>query len=362
MAKNVFVYNLTPRDAAWHSDIVGPGYFEWWYLDGMFEEGYEIGGLLHAARGDTVLGGLLGGTAKTPEEEKWPNVSFRITTPDNQAFELGRSYRPETFKASADTCDVNLGGNTFVGKFRPNGLPEEFRLKVADGDMGLDLVYKVMVTGVKLADRDGGYTYYHPIKKTCYGWYPVSPRSRIEGTITLKGKKISVHGEGYQDHQLGNYSTADVMPIEFWGHIYAGDYTMVWTDSFAGENKGYRHFSPFILWKGNKPILNTYDFMVIPEKWELEPETRMPAPVVETLRATDGKTSVRIVLPPGKLIERVRYVGGKRFTEDSPGAYFRWVTDAQVEITRGDEVETVTGMALHEHMWHTEWFPYRRVK
>ena len=356
MPKYTFVYNLMPRDAAWHSDIVGEGYFEWWYLDGVFQEGYELAAVLFASRGDRVLSGAWG----KPEEAKLPYVSFRITTPEGKAHDSGRIIPLSSFKASTETCDVTMGVNTLMGKFKPSGLPEKFHLKLSEGDMGVDLTYHVQVTGVKLADRDGGYTYYHPIKKTCYGWYPVAPRSRIEGTLIVKGKTIKVHGSGYQDHQLGNYSTADVMPLEFWGHLYAGDYTMVWTDSFAGERKGYRHFSPFILWKGNEPILNTYDFYCLPEKFDINPGTGMPYPVVQTLRATDGKTSVRVVLLPGKLIENQKYVGGERFTEEHPGAYFRQVSDADVEIMRGEELETIRGEALHEHMWHMDWFPYRK--
>jgi hypothetical protein len=358
MSKYSFTYDLKQRDVAAHNDIIGEGYFEWWYLDAVFDNGYELVGDFIAGRADAEIAEFLG----MPQGEKggYPYVEFRITTPDHKSFDIAQSVPPEKAKLSNDTLDLVVGSNSLLGEFEPSGLLKKFHLKLSQGDMGVDVTYYTEVTGVKLANRDGGFTYYNPVKKKYYGWYPVAPRNRVEGTLTVQGKKIPVKGWGYQDHQSGNYPTMDAMPIEFWGHGVAGEYTMIWTDSFAGENKDYRHFSPFVLWKGKTPILNTYDFCCVPEKFEMDPDIRMPYPYVESLRASDGKTSVRVILKPGKLIHKWRYQSGKRLTKEHPGSYFRQVCDSIVEITQGEEVERVHGQALHEHMWHMDWFPYEK--
>lgn len=375
MAKEIFNYDIKPRDVAYHSDIVSDGYYEWWYLDGRFREGFTYA-VMFCPRAVFPIppAPFFGGGVNycDPEEAKLPVLDLHITTPDKVAHHSVRAHPLSGFKASTETCDVTIGKSSLTGKFNTKGLPEEFRVKLDQDGLVADLTYRVKVTGVKFTERESGYTYANPITKKYYGWWPVAPKSEIEGIFKVPGwKEAKVSGVGYHDHNAGNYSFRDTHAKWFWGNIHVGDYTAIWTFGPAGSRHRHHHFSPFVLWKNNKVVLNTFRFYNLVEEWGIEPTTRMPYPIRETLRAFNGELEVIARILPGtfnvqtKIVDTpAEWAQGEPYSLTDPGAYFRQFGDVELEIRRGDQIEELRSRgypegATRELGWLSQWFPFK---
>ena len=343
---------LTGSNLGWHPELrEGEGadyYGEWFWLDGQLEGGYQYSMGLFARR----PGGI------SPEGKNWPSVELHILTPDGEVHHATEDYPPESFKP--EPWGGAWGHNTFTGRLGPDGMPEGYALKVSVGNIGVDITARAVASGVQFSDEEHGYTYYHPYKNLALAWWPLVPRAEVEGTITIDGKAAKVRGLAHCERQLANLPNAfggGGQAIWFWGHFYAGDYTAVWTDSAASERSKYRHFTPFVLWKGGDVVLSTYQFACVVEKFGIDPVTGLLYPVVESLRASDGHTGLTAQLLPGKIIDFFTLEGPPSAPEKR-GVYFRQHCDVRVQVSRWDEIEEIGGTSTHEFGAGADWFPF----
>lgn len=352
---NAFRWDMKAKDDAWYPDE-SEDYFQLWDLYSVFEQGYKC--IAHFFyRPWYPLCEYRAGEANLPL------VTLRITTPDNVTHACSKSYPASAFKASTETCDVAIGANKLTGKFKANGLPEEFHIKMAEDGLAVDLTYHVQIGGVKFTDREDGYTYYHPVTKKYFGWWPVTARSEVEGTLTVNGKTVKVKGLGLHDNNLGTAKLSDIQSRYFFATIYAGDYTIFYTDSTAAKRYRYSHFTPLVVWKGSDVILSTYNCAAYAERFDIDPVTKGPYPVEETFRASQGNIEVTGQLLPGTIVDssKLTDIPGFPFTSANPCFHFFQFSDADIQIRRGEQVEKVKGQALRELAWFEEWFPYPKV-
>jgi hypothetical protein len=289
-------------------------------------------------------------------------MGLRIVTPDNLIHACGKAYPTSTFKASTEGCDVTIGDNKLTGKFKADGSPEEFHIMVAEDSLAADLIFHVKVGGVKYTTREDGYTYYHPATKKYFGSWSVTTRSDVEGTLTIDGRTAKVNGLGFHNNNVGTIKTSEIQSRWVYAVIYAGDYTIVCTDATAPKQYGYSHFTPFVLWKGNKVILSTYNVVTRAEKFAIDPVAKGPYPTEEAFKAFQGDIEVTGQLLPGTIIENSRLadIPGFPFSPSNPCFHFWQLSDADIQIKIGDQVEKVKGQALREFTWFEEWFPYRK--
>jgi hypothetical protein len=184
----------------------------------------------------------------------------------------------------------------------------------------------------------------------------------MAGTMTYQGQTANIKGLSYVERQLGNVMFWGLMPHWSYGHFFAGDYTAVWIDN-TSAGPGYRHFSPFVLFKGQHPILSTHNLNLHMEKFVLDKEHgNMPYPPIETLHATEGHTELTSQTEPGHIVawEYVTELPGTDVSEANPVGYHRQYGPINVQIRRWDKVEQVRGVVLREFDWMTEWFPFPR--
>jgi len=342
---------VSKTNLAWHPEL-GEGYCDWLWLDGWTDSGYWYG-LTMAFRLDQAAP-LVGA-----EKRDWPLVQCLVIPPEGETQLLTEAFPVEKFKAE-EPWGVTIGHNVLKGTLTPEGLPAGYSVKVAVDDVGIDLNAKSVALGMQFVEAEHGYTYYHPVKKIGVGWWPLVSRADIEGTLTFHGKEIKVNnGAGYIERQLFNSTFAGIMAHHFWGHAFAGDYTAVWTESAGPEQSQYRHFHPFVLYKGSDPIVSTHNLTLQPERFVLDEITKMPFPLVQTLQAVDGSTEVMVTLLPGNIAERHSLVDtpGTPYTAENPGGYIRQVCNAKIQIRRWDRIEEVMGVAQHEFGWWSQWFP-----
>jgi hypothetical protein len=334
MARVYTFRQTSSNELGWHPEL-GPGegagnYNEWFWLDGQFDEGYHYSL------------GLFGGARKS--------ISLNIMSPDGTMHRGEQQFPDDAFKA--EPFGAAWGDNKVLGKLAPDGQPESFELRLAAGDVAVDMFCKaVVVPGVKFTEDEPGYSYYNPLRKMALGWWPLVPKADADGALTVGGKRVKVKGGVYLERQLasmplgGGAGQKTGQAVWCWGHFYAGDYTAVWTDSAASEHYRYRHFTPFVLWKGNQVILSTFQFAGYVEKFGADNETGIPYPVVESLKASDGITELTAQFLPGKII-------------DHRGWYCRQYSDVDVQVRRWGETESLRGASTHEWGAGAGWLPW----
>jgi len=313
---------------------------DWFFIDGIFDNVEYLG--FTAANG----------------------VSFPWIVQINAADE-GKIIKDEILKDEVLFEPAPFGGKwgevgLINGRLGPDGMPEGFDLKFQSENISFDLTCKAVVGGVKMSDEQPGFTMFEPKLKMGVGWWPLVTKAEAEGTITIKGKTKKVKGLLHMERQCASLGFGDssgtdaptAQSVWTWGHLWAGDYTAVWTDSAASKQFGYKHFSPFILWKGDEIVMCTYNFASQIESFIMHEPSGLPCPAVETFRGSDGITDVVAVTEPGLIVERDAETGVPWYT--------RQVSDVTLRIknTKLDVTEKLEGKAIHEWGCFTEWMPW----
>jgi hypothetical protein len=206
---------VTPRDDAMHPNP-SPGWWEWWYFDADFDNGYIIAGTFHF------------GSPRPPANRDVRFIEIAIYDPEGNCKLIRKRYPKEQCRASEETCDVVIGPNTFKGEI------PQYKLCFSEGDQGFDLTYESMVEGcIPLEELE-------PQLSPYLGWVVAQPRARVTGTLTVDGKTVNVSGEGYHDHNWANAPmTAAISDNTFWGRTFIGDYALCWSAGPGLRKLGY---------------------------------------------------------------------------------------------------------------------------
>jgi len=287
-----------------------------------------------------------------------PAMGFDLLLPNGVCIDEYKFYDPEEF-IPLEPYGCKMGPNTYSGTLNEKGQVETIEFDVVCKGVGIHLKGKTIAQGLKFVEADHGYSYYHPIKKTALGWWPIAPRLEVEGMLTIEGKEIPVKGPGYLDAQLGN------LPKPFggsgqqwwtWGHFWAGEYTATFTESAAGADKNYFHFSPFMLWKNSELLIATHDFTNYVEQFAIDEASGKFYPKVLSVKAADGSVRVTAQITNGVLVEPTT----TSLTETSK--YARQFADVEMQISRfggiNDESE---GKCVIEFGGGMHYLPWDRI-
>jgi predicted secreted hydrolase len=173
--------------------------YEWWYADGVFDNGYSMRWL-----------GFMGYPGK-PLNPELRHVMFVICDPHGNLSEAFPYFPMGKTAASTQGCDVRFGDTSFRGE------APRFELNFHDGDTGADLVYENVTQGVQ-EPPDGCFIGRMQVPSTeRYLTDSIYPRSRVTGKLIVGGKEIKASGEGYIDHQWGNAPIPEILQFHFWG-------------------------------------------------------------------------------------------------------------------------------------------------
>ena len=306
------------------------------WLDGDLDNGYQIGiGLIRCR---PLVGGL-------------PSVTIKVLPPVGDVIEVNETFEPTDFVGGP--FEGRWGGrNRIVGALDGRGNPTGYVLELAVGGVEVNITCRAVCTGMKFVDSSPGYTAYDAANNHAAGWWPVIPRAIATGTVTVNGTALDGTGAFHLERQVssfplgGNAGEKSAQSIWTWGHLYADDYTAVWTDSGASEHFGFRHFTPFLLWKGADLVLSTFAFASYVEQFALNPRTGLVMPAVTTLKASDGHSDFFARLLHPRNSEHLEL-------NNKPGSlYCRQVSDVTARVDRPAETDRLTGRAVHE--WGTQ--------
>lgn len=181
-----------------------PGTYEWWYFDFNLDDG------------STLVIDFLDKNPTSPQTGLEPSVTFSLDAPGKSSVSRTVSAGASEFSSSRERCDVRIGPCTTRGDLHEYALHFE-----ADG-VRADLSLR----GTVPPWRPGtGVSLFGPSKY--FAWLPSVPQGRVEGTLEIDGRVVSVTGVGYHDHNWGNASLLDLVHHWYWGRAQVGPYTVI---------------------------------------------------------------------------------------------------------------------------------------
>jgi|GEM_PF-839781 len=358
MAKeNPFTFRKNDKEIyRWHSDLAQGNYadyyFEYLWFDAPLKAGEETYYLRVAPFSSCVKGSH--GTTKGGT----PGIGMDLLLPDGRCLDAFPIFDPSEY------TELPFGGvwgdNSFTGEFNDQGQLESYEIKMTLGGIGIDLKARTIATGISVVKAEHGYSYYHPVKKLALGWWPVVPRAEVEGTLTIDGKVIKVSGPAYLDRQAGNQPTSfggSSQKWWAWGHFWAGDYTATFTDSAPSAEYKFKHYSPFMLWKGSELILATYNFTNYIEQFDIDEGSGKFYPKAQSQKAYDGTLEYTCQITNGILVEPTTT------SLEETSRYVRQFADVTMQLKRftGFEDE-VSGKIVIEYGAGMDYMPWEKLK
>lgn len=356
MAKISRFQTITKENLRWHPEL-GEGenrdnYFEYLWFDGPMkgDDGNEY--FIRYSMFSSLVLGSHGAT-----RGGLPGVGFDILMPDGKVLDDFVVYDEKDFEPYE--FGGNWAGNTIKGVYNDKGLIDSYEIEMDYCGVQAKLKAKSVAHGVQFVDQDNGYTYFHPIKKRALGWWPLIPRAEVEGTLTINGKEIKVKGPAYLDRQVGNLPTTfggSGQAWWTWGHFWAGDYTATYTDSAPTAHYKYKHFSPFVLWKGSEIMLATFNFTGYIEQYAFDEATRKFFPKVVSQRAIDGPITCHTQITNGVLSEP------NTTSLEATTKYCRQFLDVDLQLNRfGGINDEASGKAVVEFGAGLDFMPWDKI-
>lgn len=322
----------------WHTELGGDAakIVELLWIDGQFDNGWQIGmGLLRARP-------LAGGN---------PAITIKLMAPDGTVTEVNHTFRPDEFHDDGGLSARWGDENAVVGRMDEAGRLAGYSLRLNVEGLRVSLDTETVCSGVKFVGRSPGYTVHEPGTQLAVGWWPLVPRATCSGTISHGCGELGAKGLIYLERQVSSFPLGGqegektAQSIWTWGHVFAGDYTIGWTDSGASADFGYRHFTPFVAWKGADPFFWTFAFASYVERFAINPENGLAYPAVVTLKAAMPDLDIFVRLENGRQSEHCVF-------NDKPGAlYSRQVCDAQIQFRRWGRTHRIAGHGVFE--WGT---------
>lgn len=189
------------RDATYHKSY-GRIHIEWWYFEGIFDNGYSL---------------MIGATLFSNGWHGFCHLGLHIYNDSELEFQLKKDIPLEEFEAPEDFPCIKISGKQFIelDRERYNNTGEwAYNVSLEIEDQAARLQFRGITKGYK--------------GRILRGWYgPVLPKATVNGTLILNGEQINVTGLGYHEHAYGIH-----LPIwEYgwhWGKIISDSFCLFW--------------------------------------------------------------------------------------------------------------------------------------
>lgn len=298
-----------------------PDYYEWWYFDGHFDNGYTCAVGYHLPLGHF--------------KPRIPALYICIFTPDGQDLSVLKPIDAASCTASSEKCDVKLG-EYFA---RQEG--DTYHIYAMSKRAGADLTFRRKLPGWKPLGK--GYLYDNGAEKQ--GWLVPVPRAEVEGDLYVQGKPVPVKGLGYHDHNWGNVDMHDSLHSWFWGRFHHPQYTMIYYYLYPAW-KNEPDASRFYLAKDDKPVL-------LPDHFGLKHENELRDEVYNktmprdlTITAADDNVKFECNILGRGISTRSEMLQGAPW----PQYYWRLIADYKAEITIKGKTDKLEGKSNSEYM------------
>jgi predicted secreted hydrolase len=208
-------------------------FFEWWYFDATFINGYTLVAILHSSLYNAV--------------DHKPTVDLRVYAPDGRRWlGIGRFER-EAMTSSREQCDLR------IADCLAHGDGSHYELRLRQGEIEAELELQGSVPGWKPGT---GYLFRDQPCGRFFRWVVPLPRAEVTGWLRVDGERLAVTGEGYHDHNWGNVYLPAAFSRWTWGRVQAGDWTLIFGD-VVGRGDAPAHVTPFMLARGDEILWET---------------------------------------------------------------------------------------------------------
>ncbi|HKB82769.1 MAG TPA: hypothetical protein VKD04_06130 [Burkholderiales bacterium] len=208
-------------------------YFEWWYFDGLFDDG-------------TVFVVWFGDNWLYGSHKRALNID--LTPPGKPTRHLVRTFdEPGSF--SSDHTDVQIGPHSFKGDLETYSIHVD---AAETGGVGCDLNLRRRVASWRPA------TGYIEAGDEFFAWLVAVPEGAVAGTLTTDGVIRQVTGSGYHDHNWGNVSPANLFDNWWWGRGRTGGYTIIAADIHGKAAIGGTRIPLFFIGDDHQVQVNAY--------------------------------------------------------------------------------------------------------
>jgi hypothetical protein len=311
-----------PEDDAWHPDD-HPKYYEWWYFDANFDNGYSMAAMLSTK------------DISKMHKKTGPRMLLNIATPGKN-YQRADYFAVGDFNASQERCDVTLGENVCRGNY------PEWHLKGSVKGLEVDLVFRSIELGWKpgrgkfcVGENDEFYS----------SWVVAVPKASVTGYISVDGQRVEVKGKGYHDHNAGNISMNDVSAYWYWGRISFNEITCIFSDIHLHPLSDMKRIQPFYLAKEGIKLIGQNGFDFVAEEFLEEPTLKVNYPNVLKLGVRNPDLDVNVLLKNKETMTVDNLFGAHREGDNSERdaflekyiipSYLRFRCDSNIEINRG---------------------------
>ncbi len=298
--------------------------YEWWYFDTELEDGSKLVITFFTKPYVNFTAGL------------FPLVDFNLTRPNGEnVVRLGMKFEPSEFSASKEHCDVRIGKNYFTGELHDYKIHVEFEDFVCDVSLTNALVSWRPQTGIR----------YYGDKQ--FNWVVAVPNGKTVVNINNAGKKETLNGIGYHDHNWGDEELSKLIHHWYWGRGKVGDYFFVFAYVCAESEYGYVKLNDLLLARDGKIIADRGDLLTFDESEpQTDQETGKPFANVLQFAYEEENKKYSVVLENKEIIVRTRFHDAK------DGAYLRFAGNAAFKsFEDGKLVDENSETAIWEMMY-----------
>jgi len=205
--------DIVPKDDAFHGSLKRRA-AEWWYFDAIFDNGYSthIGCMTFSKKNK--------GTATKVLE---------IYKDGKLLFEKREKFKFKDFESSKDKPLVKISDENFIEfnqeKYNKSG-KWSYDVSIKIEDYALNLTFIGNTKGWKIQTEEES-------------WTVALPKANVTGEMTINGKKTSVKGIGYHDHNW-NYSLKTLLSYGkgwYWGRVTSGKNSVIFAKIIKSHNK-----------------------------------------------------------------------------------------------------------------------------
>ena len=269
-------------DDAWHP-LKDRNYVEWWYFDLMNSDGSIIRGQFYISASIWRARNFMTG------------VRASYVKPDGTELLIEKKFPLSSFKASTETCDVQIGKSFIKGNL------SHYTLHIEDEDKALDL---------ELRSEMKGFT-----SRACFGseskymyWVVPQPRCQAKGTFKTRNETFNIEGIGYRDHNWLNFPPMDYLAYWDWGRIYDKEFTILFADIVTTKKFDSTEIKPLLIYDSNRMVYlstETARWNLTKGDISLDPETKTGIPRIHLLNVHDDGFSIQLNLQLKSVFQKI---------------------------------------------------------
>lgn len=308
-----------------------PGTYEWWYIQGTFEDGSHFEFTFFPKPWFEISSSLD------------PFVAVVITSPDGKTSSDFIHASSTQFTASRGQTNVTIGNNNWL-----RGDLKTYQLHVqSPKGFGADLFFDRTAPSARGGGGTGKF-YLDPSLTRYTGWFIALPSAKVHGTLTYNGETHKVHGEGYHDHNWGTVGFNQVLDRWFWTTGRFGNYTL---DAFVQVASAYYNHQPmpaFYLAKGNQVLIQDMRHLTVQGTGNITAPGGHDYPKVLNFRWHNGSDTVKLSLTNPKIVRAASPIVVTNATIYGNPEYLRLSGDGTLNVNIGGKNETTTGPVVWE--------------